>query len=108
MKDEEIKHQEDIVRVDSNQESLFDDIDERKPCEKEWQDMPEFSLKNLTPMRTIKIHFRSQKDIDKFSETIEQKILPNYKSYWFPEAKVNEVSKYRYVDEKTSREDSES
>ena len=31
---------------------------------KEWQDMPEFKMEDLTSFRKIVVHFRSQKDID--------------------------------------------
>ena len=41
---------------------------------KEWQDMPEFEMKDLSSFRKIVVHFRNQEDIDKFAELIGQKI----------------------------------
>ena len=41
---------------------------------KEWQDMPEFKMKDLTSFRKIVVHFRNQKDIDDFAKLIKQKI----------------------------------
>ena len=54
--------------------------------EKEWQGMPEFNSDDLTPHRQITISFNSEKDIQRFSELIEQTITKKTKSLWYPKA----------------------
>jgi len=51
---------------------------------KEWQDMPEFEMEDLSSFRKIVVHFRNQEDIDKFAELIGQKIT-KAPSLWYPE-----------------------
>jgi len=58
---------------------------------KEWQDMPEFEMEDLS-------HFRNQEDIDKFAELIGQKIT-KAPSIWYPEWKKRRYADKRYVDE---------
>ena len=83
---------------ESNQNSLFEEKDIKKGWENEWQDMPEFEMKDLTSFRKIVVHFRSQKDIDKFAELIGQKIT-KAPSLWYPEWKKRRYADKRYVDE---------
>ena len=54
--------------------------------EKEWQGMPEFNSDDLTPHRQITISFNNEKDIQRFSELIEQTITKKTKSLWYPKA----------------------
>jgi len=65
---------------------------------KEWQDMPEFEMEDLSSFRKIVVHFRNQKDIDKFAELIGQKIT-KAPSLWYPEWKKRRYADKRYVDE---------
>jgi len=45
-----------------------------------WRGMPEFEQKDLSPIKTIMIHFASMDDIAKFAELIEQNITPKTRS----------------------------
>ena len=65
---------------------------------KEWQDMPEFEMEDLSSFRKIVVHFRNQEDIDKFAELIGQKIT-KAPSLWYPEWKKRRYADKRYVDE---------
>ena len=65
---------------------------------KEWQDMPEFEMEDLSSFRKIIVHFRNQEDIDKFAELIGQKIT-KAPSLWYPEWKKRRYADKRYVDE---------
>ena len=65
---------------------------------KEWQDMPEYEMEDLSSFRKIVIHFRNQEDIDKFAELIGQKIT-KAPSLWYPEWKKRRYADKRYVDE---------
>ena len=65
---------------------------------KEWQDMPEFEMEDLSSFRKIVVHFRNQEDIDKFAELIGQKIT-KAPSLWYPEWEKRRYADKRYVDE---------
>ena len=65
---------------------------------KEWQDMHEFEMEDLSSFRKIVVHFRNQEDIDKFAELIGQKIT-KAPSLWYPEWKKRRYADKRYVDE---------
>ena len=54
-------------------------IKKNEEWKEEWQGMPEFEMEDLTSFRKIVVHFRSQKDIDKFAKLIKQKITFSYK-----------------------------
>ena len=62
------------------QEALFE---MKEVWQEEWEDMPEYVQEYQGAHRTIYVHFRNQEDVDEFSELIEQKIFPKYKSYWY-------------------------
>ena len=64
----------------------------------EWQDMPEFEMKDLTSFRNIVVHFRNQKDIDGFAKLIKQKIT-KAPSLWYPEWEKRRYADKQYVDE---------
>lgn len=65
---------------------------------KEWQGMPEFVQKDLTPFRIIKVSFRNKEDVAKFAELMEQKLTGKTRSIWFPKVKWKLRSK-KYIDE---------
>ena len=85
-----------LKKKQKNQESLFEI---KEVWEEEWEDMPEYSQEDKKAHRTIFVHFRNQKDVDDFSKLIDQKIYPNYKSYWYPKMDVKEWEHLRWVDE---------
>ena len=78
-------------------QSLFD-LEEFSKWKKEWQDMPEFVQENLESLKCIEVCFESIVDIDKFSILIKQKLTPNTRSIWYPEAKITRYSNKRYSD----------
>ena len=51
-----------------------------------WRGMPEFIQGDLTPLRTIYVHFGSTEDIKAFSRLVGQAISPNTKFIWFPKS----------------------
>mgnify|MGYP001560415163 FL=1 len=78
--------------------TILDDIEWRK----EWQDMPEFKLQNLTAIRSIKINFASQEDIDEFAKLIKQTITNKTKSLWYPKAEILVDIDKIYIDKNES------
>ena len=67
--------------------------------EQEWQDMPEFIIKELPPYKSIMVHFLSEKDVKKFSELINQNITNKTIYLWYPKPKARQLTRYKYVDE---------
>ena len=65
---------------------------------KEWQNMPECEMDDLSSFRKIVVHFRNQEDIDKFAELIGHKIT-KAPSLWYPEWEKRRYADKRYVDE---------
>jgi hypothetical protein len=90
-------------RVSNNMyRKRYDEIFKKKTknedWKKEWQDMPEFEMEDLSSFRKIVVHFRNQEDIDKFAELIGQKIT-KAPSLWYPEWEKRRYADKRYVDE---------
>ena len=83
---------------ENNQESLFD-IEEYNKWKEEWKDMPEFEHEDLTPIKSIIVHFETLEDMREFAKLVDQKITPKTQSLWYPEAKINRYANKRYTDE---------
>jgi len=80
-----------------SEEQLDFDIDD--PWESEWKGMPEFKMTPEIPLLTIKVSFKTKKDIDAFSELIGQKVSPAMENYWFPKLNRKSFSEKKYIDE---------
>lgn len=66
----------------------------------EWKGMPEFDHEDLSPFRTIHVHFRDQESVDKFFILHpEYKITEKTKFVWFPEQEKEVFHDKRYVGE---------
>jgi hypothetical protein len=70
--------------------------------DKEWHGMPEYSQDDLTPHRQLIISFNNDKDIQRFSELIEQTITKKTKSLWYP--KEEHVKQFDKVYKSTNNE----
>lgn len=66
---------------------------------KEWQDMPECISEDLTPWKTIKVHFKNEKDMKDFSKFLKQTITEKTRSIWYPKAKIDRLMDKLWVDE---------
>ncbi|GAG01455.1 unnamed protein product, partial [marine sediment metagenome] len=67
--------------------------------EEMWQGMPEFEQEDKTEIKSIKINFATQEDIDRFSELIGQNITEKTRSIWYPEQEISSYVKVRFTDE---------
>ena len=65
----------------------------------EWQDMPEFKMKDLTSEHSIIVHFENEKDLRDFAELVDQNIYTTTKSIWYPKLKIERFMNKRYIDE---------
>lgn len=63
-----------------------------------WGGMPEFIQDDLTPFKTIHVHFDNQEHVDKFAELVGQKITPKTKFIWYPKKENGRYTNKRYVD----------
>jgi hypothetical protein len=65
----------------------------------EWKQMPELNQSDLTPLRQIIISFKTEVDIQKFSELIGQTITPKTRSVWYPKAEIETMMDKVYISE---------
>lgn len=79
------------------QSELFD-ADEFRLWRDEWKDMPEFVQEDLSPFKSLTVHFATLDDLKAFGKLIEQKITTDTRSIWFPPAEIGRYANKRYVD----------
>ena len=63
-----------------------------------WEGMPEYENEDLEPYRTLKLHFRNEADVKKFSEMMQQQITDRTKSMWYPQLERETFKVIEYVD----------
>lgn len=76
----------------------FDFYDEVISWKSEWVGMPEFIQEDLSPWKQIIVSFENYEDIKAFSELIGQRLTPDTRSIWYPEAEIGRIANKRYVD----------
>jgi hypothetical protein len=64
-----------------------------------WAGMPEFVQEKQEPYCKIIVRFASEKDLQEFSELINQKLTNKTKSIWHPELIRGVHSGKRYIEE---------
>jgi hypothetical protein len=81
--------------------NLFDNMEdyEYHNWDKEWQNMPEFKHKDLTPYQSIIVHFKTKEDKKEFSKLVKQNITIKTQSIWFPKAEIKKYINKRYINE---------
>lgn len=57
-----------------------------------WKDMPIYIHNDISPCKSLKIHFRDFSDVADFSKLINQKITEKTKSLWFPKLNKLEIT----------------
>lgn len=67
--------------------------------DKEWEGMPEFEQDDLGPMKTIKVHFATQGDIDAFAEIVSHPITDKTIYIWYPKKAPSDLTKMVCKDE---------
>jgi hypothetical protein len=74
----------------------------RKPSKDDWQEhwggMPDFGQNDLTPFKTIYVHFENQEHVAQFAELVGQRITPKTRYIWYPKAEKAQYADKRYVD----------
>lgn len=63
-----------------------------------WQGMPEFSQQDLSPHRTLYVHFEKREDVLDFFTLIGQHCTPDTQYIWFPQVARQQFANKKYVD----------
>lgn len=87
--------------VDPRQIGLFDK-DEAAPWHDHWVGMPEFVQDDLTPYKSVIVHFANSQDMADFARLVEQRVTVRTQSLWYPEAEIGRMVDKRYVDSVTA------
>jgi hypothetical protein len=96
---EEIKPRDpvdDPTPIPDKQVSLFD---KGEWWQEFWKGMPEFIQEDLTPVKTIYVHFETREDMEAFAKLVDQPLTMNTRSIWYPEAEIGRIANKRYIDE---------
>ena len=67
--------------------------------EDDWGGMPELVQDDLSPFRTIMLHFKNREDMELFEKLVDQKIYRETKSIWYPKVKIERYINKQYIDE---------
>lgn len=86
-----------VDNVSNNLFILAGQEDERTPYD--WDNMPEFVQEENEAFAKITVRLRSQEDLDKFIELMDQNVTPKTKSIWYPALDRNRNSLLRWMDE---------
>lgn len=83
---------------DDNQIGLFSD------AEPKWKDlwigMPDFEQRDLSPHKTVYVHFRNDADRTAFASLVGQTITDKTRSVWYPKAEIAKMVDKRFVTQK--------
>jgi hypothetical protein len=78
---------------------------EMVPWKAEWQNMPEYDVKDLAPQFQVIINFSCSADVQDFAKLIGQNVQASVgkqmKSFWFPEQEIGRMMNKRYVEVKS-------
>ena len=61
--------------------------------------MPEYVSEDLSPYKSLPVHFATKEDMEAFSQLVGQPVAKTSRSIWYPQAEIGHTSDKRYVDE---------
>lgn len=64
----------------------------------EWLGMPDFEQEDLTPLKSLTIHFSTEEALVSFAELVGQRLTMKTKSIWFPEEDLEPIIDKRWAD----------
>lgn len=83
------------------QDLLFSEED-LIPWRREWRDMPEYSLEDLSPKYSLIVNFSCAADVEDFGALLGQKVRPaqgrQMQSIWYPDQEIGRMVNKRYID----------
>lgn len=83
----------------AEQGTLFGAVEEFDVTHREWREMPEFVQEDLSPWKSIAVHFESRSDMEAFSRLVGQSLTAKTQSVWYPKAEILRMADKRYADE---------
>ena len=83
--------------------ALFTDV-ELTPWKREWQNMPEYALKDMAPRYQITVNFRTVSDVEDFAKRLGCSVAANGRqrqaqSIWYPDSDIVRMVNKRYRSE---------
>lgn len=92
------------TKVDDGQMAMF----ENDPAwVQHWKGMPEFAQKDLSPVQSIAVHFRTEADREAFGKLVGQTITGQTRSIWHPQADIGRMIDKRFIDEPSPQLDAD-
>jgi hypothetical protein len=79
----------------SAQPFLFDEFS--YDWRKEWKGMPSYEHGDLTPIKSIMLHFKTQADVDSFALAVKKPMNDETKYAWWPEMEIETTRDKMYV-----------
>lgn len=81
------------------QRGLFTEAEEDESTRwwREWRGMPEFTHEDLSPVKTLYVHFESRADLLAFARLVEQPLTTRTRSIWYPKAEIGRYADKRYI-----------
>jgi len=79
---------------------FFDGKVEDEIWRKEWKDMPEFIQEDLSPFKSIVVHFRNKEAMKRFAELVNQGITIRTQSIYYPKEEWEGIMDKEYYDTK--------
>lgn len=71
--------------------------EEIEPWRAEWLSMPEFRQEDLTPWKSLVVHFESPGDLAAFATAVGQPLTADTRSIWYPPAEIGRYANKRYI-----------
>jgi len=66
--------------------------------EEAWDGMPEYVSEDLTPFKSIFVHFENREAMRLFADLVGQTITLKTKAIWHPKAEIGRFANKRYVE----------
>lgn len=82
---------------DDSQIGLFGDAAVEPKWKDLWVGMPDFEQRDLSPWRSIPVHFMNEADRATFAALVGQQITERTRSIWFPKADIARMVDKRFV-----------
>ncbi|MGH2362106.1 MAG: hypothetical protein ACRDGM_16390 [bacterium] len=87
---------DELFLVDRTDQLAFFKVE--APADPEWEGMPEFNQQDLSPIKSIQVHFASWEDMEMFSDVVGQRLSRKTRSIWFPQAEIGRMVDKRFID----------
>ena len=86
---------------DPEQGALFD-LDELEWWRSEWQNMPAWEQDDLSSWTSIKVHFESAADLERFAVAVGQPLTERTRYIWYPNNEIERYVNKRFADDEAA------